>query len=145
VQGWKDGQAPFVLATGGAVYPRGTPYAEALLMKKALIGMGLPEERVLVDARARHSTTNLRNAGRVMLALGMSQALVTTVGGGLFGSDFFGQDFYFANPVLSTFYVRCQRELGYRVGTLTAAGDQHIAFAPSPDVTRVGYLDALDP
>jgi hypothetical protein len=145
VESFQAGKAPFILASGGAVYPRGTPYAEALLMKSALLAQGVPTERVLVDARARHSTTNLRNSGRIMRATGMARALVATLGGGLFGSDLFGQDFYFSNPVLSTFYARCDSELGYRVGELEALDGGLIAFVPSADVTRVGFRDALDP
>lgn len=139
------GLAPFVLLSGGAVYPRGTPYAEAMIMRDALLARGVPEERILCDARARHSTTNLRNAGRFMLAAGMARAVITTMGGGIAGSDVFGQDFYFASPGLSTFHLRCRRELGYRVGELTSAGEHHIAFTPSPEVTTVGFRDALDP
>src|SRR6185503_8834544 len=102
-----------------------------------LLRMGMKEERVIVEARARHSTTNLRNAGRVMLEHGIRAALITTLGGGLFGSDLFGQDFYFANPILSTFYARCERELGYRVGELNDAGDAHVEFVPSESVRRL--------
>ena len=139
------GMAPFVLVSGGAVYPRGTRYAEGMEMKKALLGMGVPEERILVEARARHSTTNLRNAGRLLLAEGLGRAVIVTLGGGAFGSDFWGQDFYFAHPTLSTFHGRCEKDLGYRVGELTGAGEAHILFVPAPEVTRVGFRDALDP
>ncbi|APR76265.1 Hypothetical protein A7982_01612 [Minicystis rosea] len=142
---FRAGMAPFILVSGGAVYPRGTPYAEGIEMKRELLAMGLPEDRILVDARARHSTTNLRNAGRMMLDHGMTRAVIVTLGGGLFGSDLFGQDFYFAHPVLSTFHARCERELGYRVGELEAAGEEHITFVPAADVRRVGFRDALDP
>ena len=145
VQGFQANKAPFVLASGGAVYPPGTPYVEALLMKKALLDAGVPPDRVLVDARARHSTTNLRNAGRIMRALGMRRAIIATVGGGVLGSDLFGQDFYFSNPVISTFYARCASELGYRVGDLEDAGDGLVAFLPAPEVTRIGFRDVLDP
>jgi hypothetical protein len=144
-QDFREGLAPFVLLSGGAVYPRRTPYCEALLMKRALLELGVPAERVLVDARARHTTTNLRNAGRLMLASGMGRAVITTLGGGLFGSDVFGQDFYLANPTLSTFHGRSERELGYRVGVLAGEGDHHIAFVPAGEVVRVNVLDALDP
>ncbi len=144
-QGFQAGKAPFVLASGGAVHPPGTPYVEALEMKKALLDAGVPADRVLVDARARHSTTNLRNAGRIMLAAGMPRALIATVGGGVLGSDLFGQEFYFSNPVISTFYARCQSELGYRVGDLQDGGDGLVAFVPAPEVTRIGFRDVLDP
>jgi hypothetical protein len=138
-------KAPFVLLSGGAVHPRGTCHSEALLMKEALLQSGFPADRVLVDARARHTTTNLRNAGRFLLANGLERALVVTVGGGIGGSDFFGQDFYLKNPTMAFFHWRCEKELGYRVGALTEVGEHHIAYSPAPEVTRVSYRDALDP
>jgi hypothetical protein len=145
LRAFNEGKAPFIVVSGANVYPRGTPYYEAIEMKKELVRMGMQEERVLVEARARHSTTNLRNAGRIMRKYGLSSALITTKGGGLFGSALFGQDFYFSNPELSMFHRRSEKELGYRVGELTAAGDGRIAFVPSPGVTRFNYKDALDP
>lgn len=138
-------KAPFVLVTGGNVYPKGTPYHEAIAMKAELRALGVAEEQIVVEARARHSTTNLRNAGRVMRAHGMRVGLITTVGGGIGGSDVFDQDFYFSHPTLSTFHARSVRELGYRVGELRGAGALHTEFIPAPEVTRVGLRDALDP
>ncbi|MEP7121319.1 MAG: YdcF family protein [Byssovorax sp.] len=140
-----DGKAPFVIVTGGNVYPRGTRYYEAIEMKAALVELGVAEAQILVEARARHSTTNLRNAGRLMLAHRMGKGLITTVGGGMGGSDVFDQDFYFSHPALSTFYARCVSELGYRVGELRGAGEGHTEFTPAHEITRVGIRDALDP
>lgn len=142
---FRDGLAPFVVLSGGNVHPRGTPYHEAIEMKTALLAMGVPAARVIVDARARHSTTNLRNAGRILRAQGIARGLVVTLGGGVFGSDLFGQDFYFANAWLSTFLGRCRSELGYDVGELEEIAPHRIAFTPSAEVTRVGFHDALDP
>lgn len=140
-----EGQAPFVLLSGGNVHPRGTTFYEAIEMKKVIVAMGVPAERVIVDARARHSTTNLRNAGRFVRTHGQRRALVVTLGGGIGGSDVFGQDFYFANAGLSTFHGRCERELGYRVGDLDEIGEHRIELIPSAEVTRIGFHDALDP
>jgi hypothetical protein len=140
-----DRMAPFVLVSGGNVYPRGTPYHEAIEMKKALVGMGLSQDRIIVEACARHSTTNLRNAGRFMLDHDLKRAVITTTGGGVLGSDLFDQDFYFSNPTLSTFHARCERQLGYRVGELSSAGPNHTEFIPSPSVRRINYRDPLDP
>jgi DUF218 domain len=139
------GSAPFLLVTGGNVYPEGTPYYEAVEMKKALLAMGVAEDRILVEARARHSTTNLRNAGRIMRTRGLAKALITTMGGGLLGMDLFDQDFYFSFPWLSTFNARCRKELGAEVGDLSSAGPNHTAFVPAESVLRVGLRDALDP
>lgn len=141
----RAGRAPFILVSGANVYPRGTPYYEAIEMKDALCAMGAPSDRIIVEARARHTTTNLRNAGRFMRAHGMSKALIVTKGGGVGGSDFFGQDFYLQNASLSTFHVRCQKELGYTVGELRGAGVGRIEFQASPQVERISYRDPLDP
>src|SRR6185436_14615860 len=103
VSDFGQGKAPFIAVSGANVYPQGTPYYEAIEMKTELVRMGMDEERIIVEARARHSTTNLRNAGRLMFEYGMKSALVATVGGGVGGSDVFGQDFYFENPETSTF------------------------------------------
>ena len=142
---FEEGMAPFVLVSGGNVYPLGTPHHEAIEMKKELVAMGFPADRVIVEARARHSTTNLRNAGRQMRAYRMRKAVITTGGGGVLGTELFDQDFYFSNPGLSTFHSRCEAELGYRVGELQSAGDYHTEFVPSAEVNRINYRDALDP
>lgn len=138
-------KAPFVLVSGGNVYPRGTTIHEALEMRDALLALGVRPERILVDARARHTTTNLRNAGRMMRRLGMSKGLIVTMGGGVAGSTFFGQDFYLSHPTLSTFHSRCERELGYRVGELRGIDDARIELLPSPSVDQPSFRDPLDP
>lgn len=142
-QAYKDyqaGLAPFLFLTGGAVHPAGTPHNEALMMRAALLDAGLPESALLVDPHARHSTTNLRNAGRLMRALGLPRGLIVTG----FDSPAFSQAFYFGHPTLSTFDLRCRRELGYSVGELEPIDDHHVAFLPSAEVDRPGYDDPLD-
>lgn len=141
----RAGLAPFVLVSGADVYPEGTPFYEGVEMKKALLALGVPDERIVVEARARHSTTNLRNAGRFMLAHGLTKGLITTLGGGVAGSEIFDQDFYFSYPTISTFHLRCEGQLGYRVGELASAGEHHTAFTPSSEVATIGYRDPLDP
>lgn len=142
VAAWKRGDAPFVLVSGGNVYPRGTPYYEAIEMKKELSQMGVPMDRIIVDARARHSTTNLRNAGRYMLAHGLSRAVIASRGG---GAGPFDQTFYFAHQGLSSFDGRCERDLGYKVGELRDAGGSMVEFAPAQGVTKLNYKDLFDP
>ncbi len=132
--------APFILTTGGAVHPAGTPFCEAIEMKRELVARGVPPERVVVEPRARHSTTNLRNAGRFMLAHGLTRGLV--VAGG--GWPFFNQAWYFAHPELSSFNRRCRRELGYVVGALRKIDAARVAFTPAPECARPGD-DPLDP
>lgn len=128
-------RALVVLVTGGNVHPPGTPYNEALELRRALLELGVEPDRIAVDPYARHSTTNLRNAGRFLLAHGLERALVSTSR---------GQSFYFGHPWLSTYHLRCLLSLGYTVGSLRARGARLTAFEPSRRCLRRGD-DPLDP
>jgi hypothetical protein len=76
------GLAPFILLSGGHVHPDDTPWSEAIEMKRYLMEVhGIAEEQILVDPWARHTTTNLRNAARVLAHMGIGlehPILVTT-------------------------------------------------------------------
>ena len=104
-----NGKAPLIIVSGGNVWPKETQCYEAIMMKNMLIKMGIPEDKIIVDDKARHSTTNLRNVGRYMLEHGMKKALVTTSP---------GQDFYFSHPLISSFTVRSISQLGLKIGKL---------------------------
>src|SRR5262249_4741030 len=59
--------APLIAVSGGHVHPDRTPYSEAIQMKQYLMTMkGIPEDAILVDPHARHTTTNLRNVSRLL-------------------------------------------------------------------------------
>ena len=137
---FKKDRAPFIMVSGGNVHPEGTRFNEAIEMKRELMKMGVPEDRIIVEGMARHSTTNLRNAGRFMVDHKIKDALVLTDG---------GQGFYMGEPYLSTYHLRSQAELGYTVGrlngTLTDKGDIEVRFQPSPDVKKYDLADPLDP
>jgi uncharacterized SAM-binding protein YcdF (DUF218 family) len=79
---YKDGQAPLILVSGGYVHPNQTADCEALEMKKSLIDdYGVPADSIIVEPRARHATTNLRNAARHMYRYGIpfeAKVLITT-------------------------------------------------------------------
>ncbi len=139
-QDLRSGMAPAVLVTGGSVHPPGTPHNEALMMRARLLELGIAADQILVDPHARHSTTNLRNAGRLMNSLRLVHGLIVTG----FERTTFSQAFYFAYAGLSTFTLRCQRELGYSVGTLRAVDDHHIEYTPSAAVATPSYFDPLD-
>ena len=142
IEDFKSGKAPVILVSGGSVHPSGTPHNEGLMMRQYLIDKGVPADRILVDAHARHSTTNLRNAGRMMNDLGLKRGLIAT---GFESKSSFDQHFYFARPVLSTFHLRSKSTLGYQVGQLKNVDRHHIAFKPSSKCARVDYSDPLDP
>lgn len=133
---WKAKVAPFVLVSGGHVHPDDTPYSEALEMKKYLIGThGLPASAVIVDPHARHTTTNLRNAGRLALQMGIpvDKPLLTTT------------------DLMQSFYItilgkRCLEELGYLPWRLlTSLGENDNCWLPAGQVLTADPRDERDP
>lgn len=137
VEAHQDAGALGFLVTGGNVYPAHTPFNEAWEMRRWLVEHhGIPPNQVVLEPFARHSTTNLRNAGRFLLRHVMDHAVVVTDA---------GQGFYFGAQDLSTFRLRCKNQLGYSVGSLQPnLGFTRITFVPAPDVLRRGE-DPLDP
>jgi hypothetical protein len=129
------GRAPVVVVSGGNVHPQGTPVNEALQMKEWLLAEGVPEERIVIEPCARHSHTNLRNAGRFLLANGLSSALVVT------SHD---QAVYFGRPRSSSFDGRCLADLGYLVGEIFEVDPNRVSFSPNGRVMERG-TDPLDP
>lgn len=133
---WRELDAVGILVTGGNVHPGDTPYNEALELKRYLQKtLKVRESAIAIEPFARHSTTNLRNAGRFMLTHGVHKGLVVT--------DTF-QSFYYSATGYSGFNDRCLNELGYVVGELSAKTPNTTRFLPSPDVMRRGS-DPLDP
>lgn len=99
--------APLIALSGGHVHPDRTPYSEAIEMKKYLMSTyGIPEEALLVDPHARHTTTNLRNVSRLLYRYGVpvDKPLLVT-------SDL-GQSIYIGHWA-NIFGPRCLDELGY--------------------------------
>ena len=68
---YRKGIAPFIIVSGGFVHPFHTPYAEAFEMKRYLLTQGIPESAIIIEPHARHTTTNLRNANRLMIRYGI--------------------------------------------------------------------------
>jgi hypothetical protein len=118
-----------IIVSGGAVH---SDENEAVLMREWLLARGVDERALLVEPCARHTTTNLRNAGRMVLAAGAKEALIVTNG---------LQTFYLAFPWRSGFFARCLAELGYRVGALTWLGPMAVAFRPSEKVFRASWKE----
>ena len=132
--------APIVLVSGGCVHPAGTPINEALSMREYLIEEGCDPSSIVVEPYARHTTTNLRNAGRLMLRHHLSRALIITG----FEAPLFSQAFYLGHPNLSTFLLRCLAELGYSVGSLHAIDEHRILFRPAAACLTPDDRDPLD-
>jgi DUF218 domain len=131
------GLAPLIVFSGGHVHPDQTRYSEAIEMKKYLMqSHGIPEEAILVDPHARHTTTNLRDVSRLIFRYGIppdKPALITT--------DPF-QNFYIDFLLTG----RCLDELGYlpwRKVTRLALYDS--CLMPAPTSLYADPRDPLDP
>ena len=118
------GDIAFILVTGGRAHPRATPFTEADEMRKALIERyGIPEA-IVSEPYARHTTTNLRNASRLLARLGMPADTDTLI---------------VCNPMQSTyiesakFAARNMTELGYQPGRIVRRlTPTELVFRPSP-------------
>ena len=82
VELYNQGKAPLIVFSGGHVWPVHTEFSEAIEMKKYIMDThGIPENRILVDPHARHTTTNMRNIGRQIFRYGIPEekkAIVST-------------------------------------------------------------------
>ncbi len=62
-----QGFAPFIIVSGGRVHPYKTPNNESFYMKDFLIKKcNVPENAIIMEPHARHTTTNIRNAARII-------------------------------------------------------------------------------
>ena len=138
VKRFREGKAPFLLVSGGFVHPSQTEFAEAIEMKRDLMArFGVPADAILIDPHARHTTTNMRNAARLMYRYGMpfdKKALVTTD---------LGQSQNIESPA---FAKRCMDELGYvPQQILGRISPFDLEFRPALDSLQADPLDPLDP
>jgi len=138
VRRYRQRKAPLIIVSGGFVHPNQTPYAEAIEMKRVLVSQfGIPENDIIVEPHARHTTTNIRNAVRLMWRYGIpfdKPGLVTT-------------DIYHTNTIASDeFKKRNLRELGYQPAELgRRISDFDIEFMPRLDSLQLDSTELLDP
>jgi hypothetical protein len=132
------GKAPFILLSGGYVHPSQTQFAEAIEMKKALLNdYHVPEEAILIDPHARHTTTNMRNAAREIYRYNIPMSKPALV-----VSDPAQITYIEGQP----FADRCMKELGYVPYQLVKrASDTSLVFLPMVDSLQQDPLDPLDP
>ncbi|MCB9605776.1 MAG: YdcF family protein [Polyangiaceae bacterium] len=136
------GLAPLIALSGGHVHPDRTPYSEAIEMKHYLMQRySLPENVLIVDPHARHTTTNLRNVARQMFRYGIPTdrpSLITT--------DLF-QTAYIAGAGPDEIYgKRCLAELGFLpYQGLTNLDTLDNCWLPSAESTQQDASDLLDP
>jgi len=137
---YHEGLAPFIIVSGGYVHPYQTPFAEAIEMKKALMdNYGVPERAIIIDPHARHTTTNFRNAARIMYRYGIptdKMSLCTTG---------FDHIVYVTDPKYR-FNERNMKELGYLPYQFFKQVSRYdIEFKPVITSLHADPLDPLDP
>ena len=135
---FREKKAPLILVSGGYVHPNQTAYAEGIEMKKYLVeNLGIPAEAVIVEPHARHTTTNMRNAARLIYRYGIpfgKKALVTTDS---------SQSASMESP---EFGRRCVRELGYEPQRILGRiSPFDLEFLPVLDALHIDPMDPLDP
>lgn len=135
---YRKGVAPCIIVSGGHVHPFGTPYAEAVEMKKYMVNeLKVPASAVIIEPYARHTTTNVRNAVRIAWKSGMPlQKRMLCVSDAM-------QLYYIASSV---FEQRCKEELGYMPATDRKQADLYtLSFLPDLQSLQANALDPLDP
>jgi len=69
---FRQHKAPLIIVSGGSVHPAQTRFSEAIHMRQLLIEQyAIPGNAILIDPHARHTTTNFRNADRLIYRYGI--------------------------------------------------------------------------
>ena len=138
VSRYRSGLAPFILVSGGFVHPPHTPYCEAIEMKRALVETyHIPAAAIFVDPYARHTTSNIRNAARILyryrMPLDVPSLIVTDQDqvDGIMDPSF---DAGVVKEINTRPYI-----------TKRQISPVEIEFLPSIDALQTNWLDPLDP
>src|SRR5712691_328334 len=131
-------KAPLIIFSGGHVHPMQTPFSEAIEMKKYVMEkFKIPEQSILIDPYARHTTTNFRNAARLAFRYGIPadlKAVVTT------------SEDHITYTTKEDFRNRCLKELGYfPMEFITRISPVAAEFEPSVASLFFDANDPLDP
>ncbi|MEI9947142.1 MAG: YdcF family protein [Chitinophagaceae bacterium] len=136
-QRYFEGLAPFIIPSGGRVHPYKTIYNEAYEMKKYLMEqLKVPENAIIMDPHARHTTTNLRNAARLIFRYGIPFDKVALT------STSRGQSM----AIGTTLADRCQKELNiipFKIGNRLSVTE--VEFYPLPAALSINPYEPLDP
>lgn len=131
-------KAPLIIFSGGYVHPARTPYCEAIEMKKYIMQKyGIPEKNILVESQARHTTTNIRNAARLMF-----RYKIPTDKKGIITSSQSHVDYVLGE----TFTKRFMDEIGFvPMQLFNRLSPIEVEFLPLPDSLFVNSMETLDP
>lgn len=137
-ENFTQGLAPLIIVSGGHVHPFRTANCEAIEMKRELMEKyRIPEACIMIEPHARHTTTNLRNASRLIYRYGIPaerKFLITT------NSD------HSTYIETEEFTKRCQNELGFQPGQiLKRISPSTLEFLPDISSLTRSSIDPLDP
>jgi len=135
---YKNNWAPFIIVSGGYCYPFRGPYCEAIEMKKFLMTRyGIPAAAIIIDPHARHTTTNIRNADRLMIRYGIPFTKPSVFVTSKSQTDY---------AAAAAFDQRNLRELGYLpYRDKQVVGLHDISFYPVMESLHMDPYDPLDP
>lgn len=135
---FREGAAPFIMLSGGKVHPYKTPNIEAVHMKQHLIQkLGIPEINIMIEPHARHTTSNIRNAARIIYRNGIPPGKPMLV---------CSTEAHISTICRKSFEERCLREIKhipYRQGI--RVGKNFVEFFPLSSALQINDLDPLDP
>ncbi len=133
---YRKGLAPLIVVSGGHVHPDKTPYSEAVEMKKYMVSeLQIPENAILIEPHARHTTTNMRNTARLAYRFNIPDNMkILTV----------------TDPMQSYYIPRMEQrfmdELGYLpYRNMQILNDEENEFYPVRNALQINPLDPLDP
>lgn len=133
----KNGLAPFIIVSGGHVHPYKTPFNEAIEMKKYLVDkLNVPADAIIVEPHARHTTTNLRNANRLVYQFGIPANKPILI----------VSDSSQINYIGKGMEKVALRDLGYQPHQqLKQLNDHEVSYYPNRESLQVNSTDPLDP
>lgn len=130
--------APFLIVSGGNVHPRDTVFTEALELKRELMSRyKVPASAIVIEPHARHTTTNLRNAARLMFRYGFPLERPAVVTTGSSHSSYVSDDRFAKRQMLELGYQAAQ--LGRRLSPFD------IEFYPQIKSLQQDARDPRDP
>ncbi len=131
-------KAPIIMLSGGHVHPMQTPYCEAIEMKKYVMEkFKIPERSILIEPYARHTTTNFRDAARLVFRYGIPTDLKAVVT---------SSEDHITYTASETFRSRCLKEFGYLpMESITQISPAVAEFRPAVASLFFDANDPLDP
>lgn len=135
---FREKKAPLLILSGGHVHPARTPYCEAVEMKKYLMQKyAIPEENILIEPQARHTTTNVRNAARIMFRDRIPMTKKGIITSSESHIDYVSGD---------AFKKRNMDELGYvPMQVFKRLSPVEVEFMPLTDSLFMNSMEPLDP